>query len=83
VKSLITISRLFLLSFFLSGFIYAQTGWHIQDSGISARLYSVHFVDTTNGWAAGDGGVMLYTIDGGTELPIHRHNQSFVFSLLQ
>jgi photosystem II stability/assembly factor-like uncharacterized protein len=34
---------------------------HVED----ATLRSVHFIDTQEGWAVGDEGVILHTIDGG------------------
>lgn len=30
-----------------------------------AALHDIHFVDDKEGWAAGDDGVVLHTIDGG------------------
>jgi photosystem II stability/assembly factor-like uncharacterized protein len=50
-------------------------------SGVNADLYDVKFLDSSEGWAAGANGTMIYTNDGGltwavdstgTEHPIER-----------
>ncbi|HEY5533426.1 MAG TPA: hypothetical protein VIL99_00590 [Ignavibacteria bacterium] len=38
----------------------------LQTSGINSSLYSVHFVNNNLGFAVGDSGIILKTIDGGT-----------------
>lgn len=43
----------------------AQSGWLPQNSGTSANLYGVHFIDSNNGFAVGDGGTLIRTTDGG------------------
>ncbi len=43
----------------------AQNAWTAQNSGLSVTLVSVHFNDTQNGWAAGVGGAIVATTDGG------------------
>ncbi|MFU8860108.1 MAG: WD40/YVTN/BNR-like repeat-containing protein [Cyclonatronaceae bacterium] len=40
--------------------------WEVRQSGVTSRLYSVHFADENNGWAVGANGVILSTTDGGT-----------------
>src|SRR5690606_12365983 len=49
-----------------SGKIARRTpaGWVAIDSGTTANLRSVTFVDASTGWAVGDG-VILHTTDGG------------------
>ncbi len=39
--------------------------WSKIASGSSADLYSVKFIDSSRGWALGDGGVILATTNGG------------------
>lgn len=39
--------------------------WSPRDSGVKTLLTSVSFSDSRNGWAAGHGGVILHTDDGG------------------
>lgn len=39
--------------------------WISQDSGTSADLRGVDFVDQSHGWAVGGGGTILRTVDGG------------------
>ena len=41
--------------------VAAQGGNHVED----ATLRSVHFIDAQEGWAVGDEGVILHTIDSG------------------
>lgn len=39
--------------------------WEQQDSGVAVALYSIYFVNDSEGWAAGDSGTVINTIDGG------------------
>ena len=39
--------------------------WEIQNSGVSATLRDVCFVDSLYGWAVGDSGTIITTVDGG------------------
>jgi photosystem II stability/assembly factor-like uncharacterized protein len=39
--------------------------WTKQNSGTTNTLYSVCFVDSLSGWAVGDGGIILHTVNGG------------------
>ncbi len=51
-----------------SGIIYRTTDgktWKRQNSGTTASLESVHFVDSTHGWSVGDGGIIIHTSDAG------------------
>ncbi len=42
--------------------------WQLMDAKDSEKnLRAVYFSDAWNGWAAGDGGTLLHTIDGGKE----------------
>ncbi|MFN8117846.1 MAG: YCF48-related protein [Bacteroidia bacterium] len=43
----------------------AQT-WTQQTSGVTSQLNGVKFTDTQNGWAVGDGGIILNTTNGGS-----------------
>ena len=40
-------------------------GPSIQTSGTELTLYAAHFVNTQRGWAVGEGGTILRTMDGG------------------
>jgi photosystem II stability/assembly factor-like uncharacterized protein len=40
--------------------------WFPQNSGTTAGLNSVFFIDEYTGWACGNGGIVLKTTDGGT-----------------
>jgi photosystem II stability/assembly factor-like uncharacterized protein len=44
---------------------YGQAGWIQQQSGTTASLHKVFFVNPQTGWAAGDSSLVLRTIDGG------------------
>jgi len=51
------------------GSVYRTTNggrtWQIQNSGISADLYDVKFINPLEGWAVGAEGTIIYTPDGG------------------
>ena len=53
--------------------------WSPRDSGTKELLTSLSFVDERNGWAAGHGGVILHSADGGntweTQRPSSPKNQ--------
>jgi len=52
---------------FLSSAAAAQSGWIQQNSGVTAALMSVFFVDSNTGFIAGTGnGTILKTTNGGT-----------------
>ena len=40
-------------------------GWKSQNSGVTAQLNSVHFVDADTGWAVGNNSTIRNTTDGG------------------
>jgi photosystem II stability/assembly factor-like uncharacterized protein len=46
--------------------INSQNQWVRQSSPTTKWLYRCSFVDTMNGWAAGDSGVIIHTSNGGT-----------------
>ena len=49
----------------LASITNAQT-WTQQTSGVTSQLNGVKFIDTQNGWAVGDGGIILNTTNGGS-----------------
>jgi photosystem II stability/assembly factor-like uncharacterized protein len=53
-----------LITVFLLNNAHAQ--WTKQESGTTNYLYSVFFVDQNLGFAVGEGGTILKTVDGGT-----------------
>lgn len=55
---------------------YAQNFWEKIDSPTSRRLNSVVFIDSLNGWAAGDSGLIIHTSDGGDSWDIQFTNDS-------
>ncbi len=54
----------------------AQSFWEKIDSPTSNRLTSVVFIDSLNGWAAGDSGIIIHTPDGGTNWETQYYNDS-------
>ena len=57
-----------LLAFFLvvnHSSLSAQSGWTVLSSGVSQNLNAVQFLNPDTGFAAGDAGVLLRTLDGG------------------
>jgi photosystem II stability/assembly factor-like uncharacterized protein len=44
----------------------SSTGWEKQDSGVTASLLDICFIDISNGWAVGGNGTIIHTSDGGT-----------------
>ncbi|RPI66916.1 MAG: hypothetical protein EHM47_15740, partial [Ignavibacteriales bacterium] len=58
-------SFLHTLFFFL---LVTQIGfaqWYQQNSGTTKNLNAVQFIDTNNGFAVGDSGIIIKTTDGG------------------
>lgn len=39
--------------------------WRVEGSGVKNDLNGIFFIDSLNGWIAGDGGTVLHTTDGG------------------
>lgn len=50
----------------------AGATWKTQPTGISTPIRKVTFVDARRGWAVGDHGTVLQTVDGGTHWQIVR-----------
>jgi len=50
--------------------------WSPRDSGTKQALTCVSFADEQNGWAAGHGGVIIHTADGGQTWRIQRESSS-------
>lgn len=46
--------------------------WSVRDSGTKELLTCLSFADGKHGWAAGHGGVILHTTDGGTSWEVQR-----------
>lgn len=44
-----------------------RSQWETQESGVSADLRDVFFVDTLHGWAVGDSATIISTINGGKQ----------------
>jgi photosystem II stability/assembly factor-like uncharacterized protein len=49
----------------LSSVSYCQSGWAIQNSGVTDILRSVFFININTGWACGDNGKIVKTTNGG------------------
>ncbi len=48
--------------------------WRLRNSGIKELLTCLSFVDAKNGWAAGHGGVIIHTADGGETWKVLRQS---------
>jgi photosystem II stability/assembly factor-like uncharacterized protein len=48
-----------------SASVYSQSGWFVQPSGITENLYSIFFINPSTGWACGNNGKILSTVNGG------------------
>ncbi len=48
--------------------------WAPRDSGTTEMLTSLSFVDDTHGWAAGHGGIIIHTGDGGASWEVQRES---------
>ncbi|MBI5472969.1 MAG: T9SS type A sorting domain-containing protein [Ignavibacteriae bacterium] len=59
-------TTLIILSAFCSTFAAAQSGWRALNSGATANLTAVHFVDTSTGYVVGAAGTIRKTTNGGT-----------------
>ncbi len=65
--------RLSIIISFLTLFIsptFSQSEWIRVDSPTSKRIWRIHCLDSLNCWAAGDSGLILRTIDGGSNWEI-------------
>jgi len=49
----------------LANCCHSQSGWVQQNSGTTANLYSVKFINSQTGWCVGDSGKILKTTNGG------------------
>jgi photosystem II stability/assembly factor-like uncharacterized protein len=61
-------SNLFLLLlviFFLASLSYCQNLWEIIPSPTTKNLQKIVFSDSLHGWAVGDSGIIIHTIDAG------------------
>ena len=57
------LTQILIFIFIVTQICFGQ--WYQQNSGINQNLYSVHFIDTKAGFAAGDTGIIINTGDGG------------------
>jgi photosystem II stability/assembly factor-like uncharacterized protein len=48
--------------------------WSVRDSGTKELLTCLSFADRKNGWAAGHGGVIIHTTDGGNTWQVQRQS---------
>ena len=59
---------------------YASAGWVQQQSGTTAWLNSVYFINPQTGWAVGDSSFILRTTDGGSHWERHLVDPSVIGS---
>ena len=51
--------------FLLSSLSYSQSGWLPSNTGTNFNYYSIHFTDSWIGWACGENGKIIKTLNGG------------------
>lgn len=49
-----------------NSYVFSQSGWVQQSRGVTSKLLSVYFINSSTGWASGDSGVVIKTTNGGT-----------------
>ncbi|MGB2868885.1 MAG: YCF48-related protein [Bacteroidota bacterium] len=59
------VSLVLCTSLLLPKFLSAQV-WQKQTSGVTTTLYDVFFVDSLRGWAVGESGTIIGTVNGGS-----------------
>lgn len=59
------ISAAIIISVMITSLNFAQN-WQLQNSNTSNQLKGIHMISATEGWACGDAGTMLHTINAGT-----------------
>jgi len=59
------ISAAIIISLMITSLNFAQN-WYLQNSNQSNQLKGIQMISPTEGWACGDAGAMLHTIDAGT-----------------
>ena len=65
---------------FLSIALSSSGQWYLQHPyPTSSTLKAISFVDENEGWAAGDDGVVLHTLDGGLNWEIQHQNEVYDF----
>jgi photosystem II stability/assembly factor-like uncharacterized protein len=65
----------------LHNLVHAQTGWTVQNAGISSLVRSVKSLNRQVGWISADGGVIRRTIDGGATWQVIPSPTSFPYSI--
>lgn len=74
--------KIFFCLFFLaacSTCIYSQSDWMQQNSGTSADLTDVFFINEDTGWVIGDGGTILCTKNGGETWEVQNSQSAYHF----
>jgi len=54
--------------------LYSQSGWIHQETGTQYRLRHVFFINKNTGWAAGDSGTIIRTVNGGADWDLQISN---------
>ena len=65
-RQTILFSAVFLLMTLFTVNNYPQGIWYSQNTGLNNYLFDVHFTDHSNGWIAGNTGLVLHTSNGGS-----------------
>ena len=54
-----------MISFLMMTSISFTQNWHLQNSNHNGQITGIQMISNTEGWACGDGGSMLHTVDAG------------------
>ena len=58
------ISVVIIIAAMITSLTFAQN-WHLQNSNQTSQLKGIQMISPTEGWACGDAGAMLHTVDAG------------------
>lgn len=64
-KIISIVNRGVIFSVLITTILFSQN-WYLQNSNTAVQLKGVQMINQTTGWACGDAGTMLHTIDAGT-----------------
>ncbi|MGA2667978.1 MAG: YCF48-related protein [Ignavibacteria bacterium] len=71
-----------LLNLFIDEGSYSQQYWIRKPSPTTNHLYKCCFTDTSNGWAAGDSGIIIHTSNGGASWIVQPSHISYAITNL-
>ena len=64
-KIISIVNRGVIFSILITTVLFSQS-WYLQNSNSAVQLKGIHMISQTTGWACGDAGTLLHTINAGT-----------------